>query len=81
MMKLKLSPRRIYKEATKSRVPNDEVEVITSKDLRSQSLRNVCVTYDHLYTGFPFFVIKSCSPRVHDISPFRNMSITTDITS
>jgi hypothetical protein len=34
MMKLKLSPRRIYKEVTKSRVPNDEVEVITSKDLQ-----------------------------------------------
>ena len=31
MMKLKLSPRRIYKEATQSRVPNDEVEVITSR--------------------------------------------------
>ena len=34
MMKLTLSPRRIYKEATQSRVPNDEVEVITSKDLQ-----------------------------------------------
>jgi hypothetical protein len=34
MMKLALSPRRIYKEATQSRVPNDEVEVITSKDLQ-----------------------------------------------
>jgi hypothetical protein len=34
MMKLKLSLRKIYKEATKSRVANDEVEVITSKDLQ-----------------------------------------------
>lgn len=45
----------------------------------SQSLRNVCVTDVHVYV--PFFVIKFRYACVHVVSPFCNMSITTDIIS
>jgi hypothetical protein len=56
MMQLALSPRRIYKEATQSRVPNDEVEVITSKDLQGSYKSRVPNDKVEVITSKDYFV-------------------------